>query len=41
VTHNLTNENFEDSHFKILRKNHFDVALWGVAKYIVVRRGGW
>jgi hypothetical protein len=26
---------------KFLRKIHFDVALWGVAKYIVVRRGGW
>jgi hypothetical protein len=26
---------------KKLRKNHFDVALWGVAKYIVGRRGGW
>jgi hypothetical protein len=41
VTHNLTNEKFDDSHFKFLKKIHFDVGLWGVAKYIVVRRGGW
>jgi hypothetical protein len=26
---------------KFLRKNHFDVALSGVAKYIAGRKGGW
>jgi hypothetical protein len=26
---------------KNLRKIHFEVALWGVAKYIIGRRGGW
>jgi hypothetical protein len=26
---------------KFVRKIHFDVALWGVAKYSIGRRGGW